>query len=113
MSLEFLSLRKLSAELGVSDVELSFQVLSLEGQLTRRHIQAGFVRSGADPGAIKTETAPVRLISDMVEITVNRTARRWSGLKSLQLRVVLVSPCLTHQDLSSEKPLSPKGDESL
>ena len=37
MSLDGQGIRKLPAELGVPDVELVFQVISLEDQLTRRH----------------------------------------------------------------------------
>ena len=113
MSLDGQGVRELSAEPGVPDVELLFQVISLEGQLPRRHIQFGFLWSRAKLGTIKTETASVRFIGDMVEIAVDRTARRLSGSKPFKLRVVPVSPSRSHQDLASEKALPPKGDESL
>jgi len=113
MSLDGEDIRKLSAAPGVPDVELVFQVISLEGQLTRRHIQFGFLRSRVKLGPIKMETASVRFIDDMVEIAVDRTARRLSGSKPFKLRVVPVSPSRSHQDLAGEKALPPKGDESL
>ena len=113
MSLDGQGIRKLHAETGVPDVELLFQVISLEGQLTRRHFQFGFLRSRVKLGPIKTETAPICFIDDMVEIAVDRTARRLSGSKPFKLRVVPVSPSRSHQDLASEKAFPPKGDESL
>ena len=113
MRLDSQGIRKLSAALDVPDVEFLFQVLSLEGQLTRRHIHFGFLRPWAKLGTIKTVPASVRFIGDMVEIAVDRAARRLSGSKPFKLRVVPVSPSRTHQDLASKKPFPPKGDESL
>jgi len=113
MSLDGQGIRKLSAALDVPVVEFLFQVLSLEDHLTRRHIHLGLLRPRAKLGTIKTEPAPVGLIGDMVEIAVDRAARKWSGSEPFKLRVVPVSPSRTHQDLASEKPFPPKGDEAL
>jgi len=113
MSLDGPGIRKLPTALVVSDVEFLFQVLSLEGQLTRRHIHFGVFWPRSKLGSIKAEPASVGFIGDMVEITVDGRGRNWSGSKPFKLRVVSVSASLAHQDFAREKPFPPKGDQAF